>query len=93
MSTIPKASVAVVSQIATVDKGPLLQKIGTLNKQTRQAFCKGVMMSSNWMMCNALDLDCSPELNSRYTKMVLDFVIVSFGFSYIQQYSIANRKS
>lgn len=32
-ANLPKASVAVVSQIATVDKGRLLEKIGTLEKQ------------------------------------------------------------
>ena len=40
-ANIPKASVAVVSQIATVDKGRLLLKIGTLNMQTRQAVLQG----------------------------------------------------
>ncbi|MBL7211807.1 MAG: type II toxin-antitoxin system PemK/MazF family toxin [Desulfobacteraceae bacterium] len=30
---LPKSSVAVVSQMATVDKGRLLEKIGTLNRQ------------------------------------------------------------
>ena len=33
-ANLPKASVVVVSQIATVDKSRLLEKIGTLDKET-----------------------------------------------------------
>ncbi len=38
---IPKSSVAVVSQIATVDKARLLEKIGTLNKYLTKAVIQG----------------------------------------------------
>ena len=41
VSNLPKASVVVVSQIATVDKGRLLEKIGTLGKPTRKAVIEG----------------------------------------------------
>jgi len=41
---IPKASVVVVSQIATVDKTRLLEKIGTLNKETAEQILKGCHM-------------------------------------------------
>lgn len=34
MGNIPKASIVVVSQIATVDKGRLLEKIGSLDSET-----------------------------------------------------------
>ena len=33
MGTLPKTSVAVVSQMATVDKGRLVEKIGTLGRK------------------------------------------------------------
>ncbi len=38
---LPKASVAVVSQMATVDKGRLLEKIGTLNRQATEEIIRG----------------------------------------------------
>ena len=40
-ANIPKPSVAVVSQIATVDKSRLLEKIGTLNRQSTKAIIQG----------------------------------------------------
>ena len=40
-ANLPKASVAVVSQMATVDKGRLLEKIGTLNRQVAQEIIRG----------------------------------------------------
>ncbi len=40
-ANLPKASVAVVSQMATVDKGRLLEKIGTLSKQTAEEIIVG----------------------------------------------------
>ena len=44
VGNIPKASVVVVSQIATVDKTRLLEKIGTLNKETAERILKGCHM-------------------------------------------------
>jgi len=44
MGNIPKESVVVVSQIATVDKARLLEKIGTLNKATKEQILKGCQM-------------------------------------------------
>jgi mRNA interferase MazF len=41
---IPKASVVVVSQMATVDKTRLIEKIGTLDKETTQSILKGCLM-------------------------------------------------
>jgi len=38
---LPKSSVAVVSQMATVDKGRLLEKIGTLDRQAAAEIIKG----------------------------------------------------
>jgi len=38
---LPRASVAVVSQMATVDKGRLLEKIGTLNRQDAEEVIRG----------------------------------------------------
>ncbi len=38
---LPKTSVVVVSQMATVDKGRLLEKIGTLGKTSREAVMEG----------------------------------------------------
>jgi mRNA interferase MazF len=43
---LPKASVAMVSQMATVDKGRLLEKIGTLNREATEEIirgCRGVI--------------------------------------------------
>jgi mRNA interferase MazF len=40
-ANLPKASVAVASQMATVDKGRLLEKIGTLSKQDREKIVQG----------------------------------------------------
>ncbi len=40
-ANLPKASVAVVSQMATVDKGRLLEKIGTLNRQFTEEILRG----------------------------------------------------
>ena len=40
-ANLPKASVAVVSQMATVDKGRLLEKIGTLSRQTAEEIIRG----------------------------------------------------
>ncbi|MCJ7538543.1 MAG: type II toxin-antitoxin system PemK/MazF family toxin, partial [Desulfobacterales bacterium] len=49
MGNIPKTSVVVVSQMATVDKTRLLEKIGTLDKEVIEAVLKGCRMviSSN----------------------------------------------
>ena len=41
VANLPKASVAVVSQIATVDKGRLLEKIGTLRRQMKEEIVQG----------------------------------------------------
>lgn len=41
---IPKASIVVVSQIATVDKTRLLEKIGMLNKETTERIIQGCQM-------------------------------------------------
>jgi mRNA interferase MazF len=41
---IPKTSVVVVSQIATVDRTRLLEKIGTLNKDLTQKVIEGCQM-------------------------------------------------
>ena len=41
---IPKTSVVVVSQIATVDKTRLLEKIGMLNKETIERILNGCHM-------------------------------------------------
>ena len=40
-ANLSKSSVAVVSQMATVDKGRLLEKIGTLNRQAAGEIVKG----------------------------------------------------
>jgi mRNA interferase MazF len=40
-ANLPKASVAVVSQMATVNKGRLLEKIGTLSRQTAEEIIRG----------------------------------------------------
>jgi mRNA interferase MazF len=44
MGNIPKTSVVVVSQMATVDKTRLLEKIGKLNKETIEGILKGCQM-------------------------------------------------
>ncbi len=44
VGNIPKASVVVVSQIATVDKTRLLEKIGMLNKETTERIIQGCQM-------------------------------------------------
>ena len=41
---IPKTSVVVVTQMATVDKTRLLEKIGTLDKSTTKEILKGCRM-------------------------------------------------
>lgn len=41
LGNIPKESVVVVSQIATVDKTRLIEKIGTLNKATKEQILEG----------------------------------------------------
>jgi len=43
-ANLPKASVVVVSQIATVDKHRLLEKIGTLSKEKREEIIAGCQM-------------------------------------------------
>ncbi len=40
-ANLPKTSVAVVSQMATVDKGRLIEKIGTLSKENTRAILHG----------------------------------------------------
>ena len=40
-ANLPKTSVAVVSQMATVDKGRLLEKIGTVEKSMIEAVIEG----------------------------------------------------
>ena len=40
-ANLPKASVAVVSQMATVDKTRLLEKIGTLNRPSTEEIIRG----------------------------------------------------
>ena len=44
MGNIPKTSVVVVTQMATVDKKRLLEKIGTLEKSTTEEILKGCGM-------------------------------------------------
>jgi len=44
MGNIPKTSVVVVSQMATVEKTRLLEKIGTLNKTTTEEILNGCQM-------------------------------------------------
>ena len=44
MGNIPKTSVVVVSQMATVDKARLLEKIGKLDKKTIERILKGCQM-------------------------------------------------
>ena len=41
MGNIPKTSVVIVTQMATVDKTRLLEKIGTLDKDTTEEILKG----------------------------------------------------
>jgi mRNA interferase MazF len=41
ISNLPKSSVAVVSQMATIDKGRLLEKIGTLRRQITEEIVQG----------------------------------------------------
>lgn len=41
IANLPKTSVVIVSQMATVDKRRLLEKIGTLGKESREAVIKG----------------------------------------------------
>jgi mRNA interferase MazF len=40
-ANLPKSSVAVVSQMATVDKGRLLEKIGTLRNRMKDEIIRG----------------------------------------------------
>jgi mRNA interferase MazF len=44
LGNIPKTSVVVVSQMATVDKARLLEKIGKLDKKTIEEILKGCQM-------------------------------------------------
>jgi mRNA interferase MazF len=44
MGNIPKTSVVVVSQMATVDKARLLEKIGKLDTKTTEEILKGCQM-------------------------------------------------
>ena len=44
MGNIPKTSVVVVSQMATVDKERLLEKVGTLQKETTGEILNGCQM-------------------------------------------------
>lgn len=44
-ANLHKASVVVVSQIATVDKNRLLEKIGTLSKEVLEEVVKGCQMA------------------------------------------------
>lgn len=41
IANLPKASIAVVSQIATVDKDRLLENIGTLRRQVKEEIVRG----------------------------------------------------
>ena len=43
-ANLPITSVAVVSQVASVDKNRLLEKIGTLDKETIEEIIKGCQM-------------------------------------------------
>ena len=43
-ANLPKTSVVVVSQLAKVDKNRLLEKIGTLGKETMEEVIKGCTM-------------------------------------------------
>jgi mRNA interferase MazF len=43
-ANLPKAGVAVVTQMATVDKHRLLEKVGTLAKDTLEEVIKGCQM-------------------------------------------------
>jgi mRNA interferase MazF len=43
-ANLPKTSVAVVSQMATVDRNRLLEKIGTLSKENLEQVIKGCQM-------------------------------------------------
>jgi len=45
VGNIPKTSVVVVSQMATVDKTRLLEKMGTLDKETIGEILKGCQMA------------------------------------------------
>lgn len=47
---LPKTSVAVVSQMATVDKGRLLDKIGTLGGEKIEEIIKGCQMVISLIM-------------------------------------------
>ena len=44
MGNIPKTSVVVVSQMATIDKTRLLEKIGTLDRETLEEILGGCQM-------------------------------------------------
>ena len=44
MGNIPKTCVVVISQMATIDKTRLLEKIGTLDKSTTEEILKGCQM-------------------------------------------------
>lgn len=44
LGNIPKTSVVVVSQMATIDKARLLEKIGTLDKKITERILKGCQM-------------------------------------------------
>ena len=51
MGNIPKESVVVVSQIATVDKTRLLEKIGTLGQTTTEQILEGCQMVISSDIC------------------------------------------
>ena len=58
MANLPKISVVVVSQMATVDKGRLLEKIGTLSKQNREEVIKGCQL----VICLGVELGTMLEI-------------------------------
>ncbi|MBC8491952.1 MAG: type II toxin-antitoxin system PemK/MazF family toxin [Candidatus Marinimicrobia bacterium] len=48
IANLPKTSVVVVSQMATVDKTRLIEKIGTLDKKS----CEAVIKGCQWVIQN-----------------------------------------
>ncbi len=53
-ANLPKTSVAVVSQMGAVDKGRLIEKIGTLSKETTQTILRGCqnVISPTWFQAS-----------------------------------------
>ncbi len=51
MGNIPKSSVVVVSQMATVDNTRLLEKIGTLDNVTVEEILNGCQMAIGMSLC------------------------------------------